>query len=228
MEELSKFVRWNKTGLALERLQNENPFFEEPDEKSPRPRLYTKPLIMRDSPINGGIYVGSQVREAIIVDDAFDPELDKAFQDFFSAFILGKEACGQVIDEFSILEDVFAYTKELIPFDKENDIMRMGFGPDESVLLGYFISKRIGQCRHTALFIAYVLERLKKTGHCIKGHISIDRNSFAGIGGHAWVRYTNPSRQIVILDAALSYLGLLHSMSGPKWFYYRPDECPDS
>ena len=45
--------------------------------------------------------------------------------------------------------------------------------------LSYFINAKKGVCRHQALLVGYLLERLKGEGY-IDGKVSIDRNSVTG------------------------------------------------
>ena len=48
---------WDKTVLAIERVK-EKGSYEEPDRESKRGYYLGRPIIGRDTPINGGVYLG--------------------------------------------------------------------------------------------------------------------------------------------------------------------------
>ncbi len=76
-----------------------------------------------------------------------------------------------------------------------------------------------------SLLTGYLLERLSKDG-LVGGKVSVDRNYVQGLGGHAWVRYTNSGGEVFILDSAQGYIGRLDEMdeSQKRWFYERPED----
>ena len=103
------------------------------------------------------------------------------------------------------------------------------FRDGDKVELSVFMAAGVGVCRHQALACAVTLERFKDEGH-IRGSISIDRNirrdpKMENSDGHAWVRYTSHGGNIMILDVAQNYFGLLKDSSrDAQWNYMRPEE----
>lgn len=178
-------------------------------------------IIRRDSPIDGGVYVGKGVREALVVDSEKDPEIRSLYEKLKS----GSTDKG-VIDKGTFLVDAYDAICELFDWDKDSVkalIAEMGLRDDKKVYLGHFIKRGIGICRHAALTMGVMLELFKKEGH-ISGDISLDRNQTEE-GGHAWIRYTDSKGSVVIFDPALEYIGPLEgALKAVEFDYRRPTD----
>ena len=59
---------WNRSKLEADYLKAED-LYEESDREAPKGRFLGRPIITRDTRINGGVHVGAGGREAIVVDD---------------------------------------------------------------------------------------------------------------------------------------------------------------
>lgn len=213
---------FNKTDIAKGRLAK-SAFYEEPDEESFNGHFQGRPVIGRDTAINGGVYVGARGREAVVVDDTTQPHLNQVYAEMQQRQTA--KTRGQPFKS-GILETVYGIALEKIPYDsKRTEEYLKTFLPDKKVALSQFIILKAGVCRHQALFVAYLLERLAKEGF-IQGRASIDRNYAAGRGGHAWVRYTNSRGIVFIIDPAKHYIGKLSETPEDKWFYERPEAQP--
>lgn len=212
---------WNKTRRMAERL-HKNGFFEEKG-LIKKERFYQgRPVISRDTPINGGVYLGDGEREAIVIDDKKDEALERIFQELLERRQNAKQRFNQSFKQ-GILEEIWNLVNQVMPFDEARvtQIITSLPTPDSKIYLSAFIGG--GICRHQALLIAYLLERLVGIG-LLGGHVSIDRNYIPSMGGHAWARYTNSAGNVYILDSALNYIGLLDEVSEEKWFYERPED----
>jgi hypothetical protein len=179
-----------------------------------------RPVIARDTPINGGVYYGPGQREAIVVNDINQPELRNAYQELISRRQQIATKGGSFKAGF--LKTVFEITEELIPTNEQKtDQLITKYIQDKDVDLAVFIRNRSGVCRHQALLAGYLLEKAIQNG-IIHGQVSIDRNlDTAKQACHAWVRYTNSAGQVYVLDIAQHFLGRIEDTKG-NWSYERP------
>lgn len=178
-----------------------------------------RPIIHKDSPINGGVYLGKKEREAIVVDFEKFGVLRSVYENIRNRLARG-------IDESEVLATVYEMVAKLMPNKDKSTIKRyvrkVGREHDGKISLDTFVSKGIGVCRHKALACAAFLERLIKEGY-LEGRVSIDRTSTC-LGGHAWCRYTTPFDEIIILDVSNGYIGRLRDApKSLKWIYEMPE-----
>lgn len=222
MEEFG-LATWDKTSLAIENIKDSG-LYEEAAKESPHGYFKGRHIIGRDTPIQGGVYIGAGDREAIVVDDTNNlSELDKIYK----LLIQKREEIVAEGGSFTkgILEDVFTTVQQVLLLDKQkvqeiNNTLNLNH--NEKVTLDTYIRNKAGVCRHQALLGGYILERLAKEGY-IKGQVSIDRNFIPGKGGHAWIRYTSGEGRVVILDPARNFIGYLDTVGkGAGWSYERP------
>ena len=212
-------VEWNKTVLVQERVKN-NSFYEEPSSESKYGSWQGRPIIGRDFPINGGVYLGGGEREAIVVDDNKQPELKSIYQELLKRRAI-KEKRGEPF-KYGVLKEVFDITREMLPFNERVvDGLTADLEPDQKIALSVFINSKGGVCRHEALLAAYLLEKLKVDKY-VSGKVSVDRNFVEGKGGHAWVRYVNSANQVYIIDPAQNFIGRIEDIGLDQWFYTRP------
>ena len=180
-------------------------------------------IIHRDSPIDPGVYIGKNAREAIVVDTARYPGLSKLY-----AAAKSGASGGRRVSKGLVLDAVYDTVAEAMPLQgtEHVDSAMKAAGldiPDILVPLDFFISAGAGVCRHDGLACAALLEMFVKEG-CIAGKPSVDRNSDY-LGGHAWGRYTNSALEIIILDVSLGYFGdLRDAPPGSRWAYERPED----
>ena len=205
--------KWNKTQVMKVRLglrNLENEFYQ------------GRPVIHRDSRIDGGVYLGQGQREAIVVDFRKDHKLMDLYEK-----VKDKSLKNGVIKKSRILGAVYGAVKESMPrqdYEAVKEIInRYGVEEDGKISLGVFLEEGAGVCRHDALACAALLERFKEEG-IVKGRASLDRNS-NHLGGHAWCRYTNSGGEVFILDVAQNFLGRLEeSLNEDRWAYQRPED----
>ncbi len=218
MFELNTIAHWNKTQLLKERLVASQ-FYEEPDIETPYGNFKGRHIIARDTPINKGIYLGSGVREALVVDDLMDAPL----HDLYTT-LLQQTPNSEYSHTDQRIKAVFEMARTAIPYNPVVvGILLRHFPADDEILLGRFIELQGGQCRHQALLAAYLIERLLRD-NIIHGNVSVDRNSVPYLGGHGWARYTNEHGHVTIMDLAQNYLGSLQDIHNHRWFYLRPDD----
>lgn len=215
-----KYIRgcvadWDKTILMKKRLG------EKLQHSGGKEFYQGRPVIHRDSEVDGGVYLGQGQREAIVVDSKKYPMLNELYRE-------AKEMAtvNGVVQKDKVLSAVYKTVEEhLKPNERAVDLLLIKYGVenDGKVSLDTFIKEKVGICRHDALASAALLEHFKKDGY-ISGKASVDRNA-TNAGGHAWCRYTNSAGEIFILDVAQKFLGKLKDAKGQnRWEYERPEE----
>ncbi|MEA3343956.1 MAG: hypothetical protein U9Q92_07395 [archaeon] len=206
-------AEWNRTHIMKERLGLNDLESE---------RYQGRPIIHRDSPVDGGVYLGQGQREAIVVDSQKYPKLRQLYE-----VAKGKATERRTVRKDRVLQAVYDTVAEAMP-RQDNDavkelIHRYKVEKDGKISLDDFLEEGVGVCRHDALACATLLELFKKEG-IVRGKTSVDRNS-TYLGGHAWCRYTNSADEIFILDIAQRYIGRLEDASnGDRWAYQRPED----
>lgn len=188
-------------------------------------------LIGRDTPIDGGVYYGTYGGEAIVVDtEKYPNQYNKLLGEVLEK---SRDQQGRVMRS-KILQAVFDTVSQHMTYSKEgvnqllSELGKGAFKNGTKVNLEHFIEDGVGVCRHQALVAGVLLERLKKVGH-IRGEVSVDRsmqwNPKGEKDGHAWVRYTGSTGDVMILDIAQGYFGFLEDVSDRGgWNYLRPEE----
>lgn len=187
-----------------------------------KPYYQGRPLICSDSKIDGGVYVGSTAREAIVVDSLESKILPIMFEDVYTVAVVGGR-----LDHSRVLTGVYCIVKQTIKKSGDADITQVlqkyDIGLDEKVHLDVFLKEGVGACRQAALTCGVLLEMFVNRG-LLGGKVSVDRNATV-LGGHAWCRYTNSANEVFILDVAKNFFGSMEEgLSTGSWIYYRPDE----
>ncbi len=204
----------------------------------PRPKYYGRPIIARDTPIDGGVYLGEGQREAIVVDWEKSPTLQKMYDEVHNEVYrmgrprLGNHLSDNLVDEISMfktyaLRSVYKVVIEHMPRNDVNLLRQIlnqyDAWEDGKISLERFLERGAGVCRHKALAAAVLIERLIKD-NILSGNISVDRNATYK-GGHAWARYTNSGGIAIILDPEQKYFGKLKDAGlNSKWLYARPSD----
>ncbi len=181
-----------------------------------------RPIIGRDSAIDGGVYLGGNEREAIVINFQDSYQLKLAYQ---QAKEMATDNSGKV-KRGKVLKSVYDLTKEKMTFSDVN-VARIvngnSVGEDGKISLGMFLQEGYGVCRHMALLSALLLEKFVDEGH-IRGKPSVDRNSCFH-SAHAWCRYKNHSGTVYIIDPAKNFLGTLeNSKEKMVWGYFRESD----
>ncbi|MBI5622100.1 hypothetical protein HY933_04535 [Candidatus Falkowbacteria bacterium] len=214
-------IHWDKTAQSTYRLSFKEGW-QPPTTEAPLGYWQGRPIIGRDTPIGGGVYLGEEAREAIVVTKDGE-KTERIFQKLLKKTRPRDQSTEP--PERATLETTFDITRRALKWnDKkvakllaENNIKQ-----DRKVALEGFVRAGVGVCRHTALLAGYYIEKLIAEGR-LHGNVSVDRNYIDQRGGHAWVRYTNPAGQVVILDPARNYLGSLEDApEDARWIYERP------
>lgn len=232
---------WGRTDVVFDRLRNDPLFEEFPGEV--REGIFDgRRIITRDAPINGGIYLGSNPREGIIVDDEKYPkELREAYREltdwFFSARFRADIKNGGIEVHQKVLEiaksklggnthfrELERRISEEVTKAKDDEWVKNGIviNGDVKMPLNEFMRKQIGVCRHRALLAGYLLETMVSQGNLF-GKVSIDRNTIPSRGGHAWVRFDDGDN-IIIIDPSLGYVGRIEDAPIDRWDYRRPED----
>jgi hypothetical protein len=218
-------AEWDRSINMHDRMGS-NPLYEEPDEEAPSGIYAGRQIITRDTPINGGVYLGSHRREAIVVDDA--KHLD-VYNEIYTRFADTVYTIAANIPDASVQQKVLmpalAVAQTYLPYS-EFMVSRLTAGSmDKKVNLATFIRHRAGVCRHQALLCGYLLERFQQDEELDPAdRISIDRNKISGVGGHAWVRFISSDGTVYVVDPAQNVVAPLESIDSSAWDYWRPEE----
>ncbi len=229
------------TAHVLARLGNHSGF-EPPsgdDPATPYGRYLGRPIIGRDSRIDGGVYIGRTPREAIVVDMARPGLLDAVYRNWLAELkqrapmwpwqhmTTGRKRAVQRYLSRHMATLCRALVNRVLPFDRHvvaQVAEEHTLGPDDKVRLDVYLRRRGGVCRHQVCLLGAVLERLIDEGWA-EGQVSIDRKYVPRQYSHAWVRWTDAEGQVWILDAAQDVWGPLESFEPERrWFYAREEE----
>ncbi len=229
------------TAHVMARLGN-NIGFEPPtasDPATPYGRYLGRPIIGRDSRIDGGVYIGRKPREAIVVDMARPGLLDNVYTNWlrelqdqapmwpWQHITLGRKRAVQRYLNSHMGLLCRTLVNRVLPFDRHvvsQVAHEHTLGPDDKVRLDVYLRRRGGVCRHQVCLLGALLERLVDEGW-LEGRVSIDRKFVPRQYSHAWVRWVDGAGQIWILDAAQDVWGRLASFEPERrWFYAREDE----
>jgi FHA domain len=202
-----------------------------------------RPIVARDTEINGGVYpVGSSQGEAIVIDDERYPdELNQVYEAVINRIqapdtkklsvrglrraLTGAETNVQQDSTVQKLESVFDTVFETLKYDlaATNALAR----DSQKIALNYYITEGVGVCRTQAVLAAYNIERMIKNG-LLEGKVSIDRSSIRdadGNGsGHAWARFTDKLGNVFIIDPAQRYVGPIDQSPDRNWDYRRTED----
>jgi len=252
---------WNKTTFVNERLSNERklerplgsiigkylPILQRlsPETFDSRSRYLNRPIIGRDSRINGGVYLGEIEREALVVDWEHSPNIQAMYLKILNTCVDWEEydKTGKMTyhkndhdDKPGLLRAALQIVQEemsiIDPQMTDVYVERNGWEQDKKVNVDHFVKDGIGVCRHRALVLGVIIERMILEG-LLGGKVSIDRNTAEyrrGYGGHAWIRYTTSSGQINILDPMHGYIGSIVNVKNDRlrrkdtWDYLRPSD----
>lgn len=196
-----------------------------PGEKSSRgkeKRFLDRPVIGSDSKINGGLFrvVG---RESTVVDQEKDPNLVEIYQK-----LLDRRETAKLVRKTDfkdgLIEEIYVLVQETIPFNEKEviELAKTLKDPEDKIVLSNYFGG--GHFRHQTLLAAYIFEKLSEEKR-VNGKVSIDRNYSYDAEGPAWVRYTNSSGEVIILDFSQNFIGELKKLNeADQRFYGRPED----
>lgn len=238
-------VGWGRTEKVQDRLRPSAEFVppKPGDQEAPYGRYSGRPVIGSGmSRIIGGVYLGANAREAIVVDDS--PEnpagqlLDKIYRERFQPLLrqlaIGYRSSLRDTALFAVYQAVLQTMPYNARMTREMVEHYTGGQPDKKLHLAVFAYHHLGVCRHQALLAAYLLEKLlteKDKELRLKGSFSVERNQLASSDeslelAHVWVRYTTSDGEVFILDPAQQKFGRLRDLIGKPgaWEYARPED----
>lgn len=236
---------WDRTERMLERKEADG----EVEWIDGEPHFEGRHIIREDSDIDGGVYLGSGEREAIVVDSEEYDEVDRMYE---KARDRARDPSGNVnkglvlnaaydvaVEEFTPSEDEMDRLVDTYGDITDEDIeseqdMRdeaylsskiaehYGVESDGKIGLDVFSREGVGVCRHRALAAGAMIEKFQEDG-ILTGEVSIDRNS-RGKYGHAWVRYENSAGDTFVIDPMQEKIKALEETEGDFWDYERPED----
>lgn len=213
-------VKWDRTLDGVKRVERAG----EIEERDGISYYHGRRVICRDSPIDGGVYLGGHGREAITVNSnsfrmrqLYEATCDRARKS-------STDTDGKV-SRNDVLRAVYDTVREEMPYNEwaVGNIARIyASKSDEEISLDVFIKAKAGVCRQQALACAALVERFKND-RILRGKLSVDRNSIFR-SAHAWCRYTTFSGNVWILDPAQNYFGRLKDCSESQKLRYSRNE----
>ena len=236
---------WDRTERMLERKEADG----ELDWVDGEPQFGGRHVIREDSDIDGGVYLGSGEREAIVVDSENYGEVDRMYE---KARDKASDSSGNVNKNFALQAAYEVAVEEFTPSESEMDRLVDMYGDitdhdieseqdmrDEAYLSGkiaehygvendgkigldVFSEEGVGVCRHRALAAGAIIEKFQEDG-ILTGEVSVDRNS-RGKYGHAWVRYENSGGNVFVIDPMQEKIKALEETEDDFWDYERPED----
>lgn len=236
---------WDRTERMLERKEADG----EVEWVDGEPHFAGRHMIREDSDIDGGVYLGSGEREAIVVDSEKYDEVNRmydrarekatgpsgnvnknlalnaAFEVAVEEFTPSEEEMGRLVDMYGDITDQ--------DIDSEQDMRdeaylsgkiaeHYGVENDGKISLDVFSKEGVGVCRHRALAAGAIIEKFQEDG-VLTGEVSVDRNS-RGKYGHAWVRYENSAGDAFVIDPMQEKIKRLEDTENDLWDYERPED----
>lgn len=238
-------AEWNRTVRAQDRLRASSEYepYRPGDKDAPYGRFTGRPVIGSGmSRVNGGVYLGANAREAIVVDDEPGTPAGEFLRRQYAERLLPlvrELADGYKRDPKDVaLLAVFQEVLRSVRYDArmtEGIVRHHSTGrPDQKMHLAMFVHAGAGVCRHQALLAAYLLERLMQESDRklrLNGQFSLERNQVAMTDenqhlAHVWVRYTTSDGEVYIIDPAQRKFGRLRDLMGQAgaWEYARPED----
>ncbi|MEK6864758.1 MAG: hypothetical protein AABX27_05670, partial [Nanoarchaeota archaeon] len=149
-------ANWDRTNFSSKRLEGvlEGEFYK------------GRRIVHRDSPIDGGVYLGAGEREAIVVDSEKYAEINKLYSIAKEKALIGK--VEKNVAKGLILNAVYDTVKEAMNYNKaavKGLVAICNSGTDGKIALDIFIKNKVGVCRHMALACGALLELFKKEGY---------------------------------------------------------------
>ena len=176
--------------------------------------------IIQDTPINGGVIVGSR-KESLLIDEKEDPKLVASFMDFMRY----KRESGCTTSG-EILNAIWMFVREKIPYNAASVLEKeKGIQKRQIMKLSEFFGG--GVCLHQSALAGYLTEKMIIAGK-LRGFVSIDRSRIDSLGGHSFVRYETWAGHPIIIDASNDDVSprLLSQVEDPDFhaFYERPSD----
>lgn len=156
-----------------------------------------RPIIGEQTTIQGGVYLGAQTQEALVIDDRYG-QLDRAYAEILALLADGPEKP----EEFQIMRLLTEYCTSQIRFNSRatEDLMAQeNLGEDRKAALDIFIHAHTGVARHQVLLAAYLVERLRRS-EVLTGHLSLDPISAHPYGWDERLYYTMADGNLFVFD----------------------------
>jgi|GEM_PF-1234941 len=205
-DESNRSIIDNNTKRGVDRLLFNAEYDSGISENTPYGIYKEHPVIGRFSPhVDGGVYIGGNGREAIVVDGESDT-LHDVYETLKKEFSEAQSR-GEILRVTTILNRVMKFVQMVMPYDgdKTNQISAPYYG-DKLVGLSEYVKNAAGVCRHQALLNAYIIDKLIQEG-ILFGSVGVQRNTVLDMGGsHAWAIFTYKDIKIII-DSTQSFVG---------------------
>ena len=248
------YTRWAEGDL--ERNGNLRGEYEEPDGPELKGYYQGRRIISRDTRIDGGAYFITGWKgingEICVVDDREIPgystderarltpreeeqlrterpnRLEQSYQNLQAQIGQALDASPSrgAIDMRELLQIVHQHARTELRYDLQKTEQIADEFEGQKIGLNRFLAEGVGVCRHQALLDGYIIERMIDEGK-MNGQVSVDRSQIEGIGGHAWVRYTDFRNEPWIIDPAGNFVGTLEEAkrnANLAKFYERPTD----
>lgn len=191
-----KMPRGKKAGMAqiLKRLATSPHYSPSTSGMAPYGFFCGRPIIGEDAPIAGGIYLGPQSHEALVVDSKYEA-VQRATEEFRRR--LADLNARKSLDDHQLLKFTMKYVREILTLDpqeveKLNRILVAR--PDQKVALDSYIHAGCAEPRHMVLLAGFLIER------CIHEKLAVGKLSFDSSQRVERLIYTARNGTLFIVD----------------------------
>lgn len=201
-------------------------FYAPPDDIAPQGYFHRRPIIHRDSPINGGISCYSNL--GIVVDDRKATDHNGRLTEAYNVTIDAYNSTKSLFTprQQVLLNTIMNVTNLYLPYNQNKVSEIEEFLPRGArVSLTKYMLEEAGVCLQEGLLSCYLIEQCLFNG-ILRGNLSFDRNyNLDDEVGHAWARYTDERNIVHIVDSSKSYAGKLDDIPLGMWdIYARPED----
>lgn len=195
------------------------------------------PLIMRDTPITGGILYEPSGPGIVV-----DPNQHSQVYERLYERVKEKASSRGVVSQHALMLHLGRVVEQQVKYsfsraDRVIGRNTAGWPKEQAVAapainLGEYVKAKGGICTHQALAIGYLAERFTEEGYLPFSGVSVDSNCARRIGervgqGHSWTRLTHENGEVLIYDAANRFYGPLSLVQSAEWGTYWPYARPE-
>jgi len=176
----------NRFDLVAKRISQHKDYKVSKDQTSGYGSFMGRPIIAETTTILGGIYLGVEPHEAIVVDEKYG-FLSQAYSELMLRYVKNFGTTKNEAMDHELIKEVINFTKTKLTYLSDNDFKifaeREKIIPDQKIALDVFIKFKQGTDRHHLLLAAYLIEKLIKKGH-LRGKLYLDSHYFSNKQGN--------------------------------------------
>lgn len=169
--------------LVLKRVSTLKDYSKTRSDRAPFGSFAGRPIIVNGSRVNGGVYVSSKAKEALVLDDSRG-SLASIYSQLMVEHVRKNGTRKRNNSEERLITSAMQLAQKLLPLVSEEAIavltIQESLRADEKVSIDLFLDHQLGTVRHQVLLAAYLLEKLQEGGH-ITGKLYLEARLHKGI-----------------------------------------------